>query len=63
VQGYEWLGKGRYERQQDRYDELQACVGDSYHCLENWASHVSPSFTHVYVLKPKSDDQGVAVPV
>jgi len=58
VQGYEWLGKGRYERQQDRYDELQACVGDSFHCLENWASHVSPSFTHVYVLKPKADDQG-----
>jgi hypothetical protein len=58
VQGYEWLGKSRYERQQDRYEELQACVGDSYQCLENWASHGSSSFSYVYVLKPKSDDQG-----
>jgi len=58
VQGYEWLGKSRYENQQERYEELQACSHQSVRCLERWARQVSPSFSYVYVAKAPAGDQG-----
>jgi len=58
LQGYEWLGKSRYERQQDRYEQLQACSNHSVRCLENWARQVSPSFSYVYVAKAPMGDHG-----
>jgi len=58
VQGYEWLGKSRYERQQDRYEELQACASQSVRCLEKWARQVSPTFSYVYVAKSPAGDHG-----
>jgi hypothetical protein len=57
VQGYEWLGKSRYERQQDRYDQLQACAGRSVRCLEKWALQENTSFSHVYVARPPDGDR------
>ena len=51
VQGYEWLGKGVYERQQARYDELQLCARRTAGCLEDWAEEAGVAFTHVYLPK------------
>ncbi len=51
VQGYEWLGKGAYERQQARYDELQLCARRTAGCLEDWAEEAGVAFTHVYLPK------------
>ncbi|HEU4758434.1 MAG TPA: hypothetical protein VFT91_00495 [Dehalococcoidia bacterium] len=56
VQGYEWLGKGEYERQQARYEGLQMCARRSAGCLRAWARKEGAVFTHVYLPKGEGGD-------
>lgn len=49
LQGYEWLGEGRYYRQWEGFYTLQACQ-DSY-CLDSWMIENASDATYVYVAR------------
>jgi len=49
LQGYEWLGKSAWDRQDDRYYSLQLCVHDTVDCLDRWTLAESARGAWVYV--------------
>ncbi len=49
VQGYEWLGKRRYDYQIALFWEVQSCASEDADCLEQWGSLYGLSFTHLYL--------------
>jgi len=56
VQGYEWLGKAEYERQQRRYHEIHLCARRTTVCLDRWAQEAGVAFSHVYLPKGGGGD-------
>jgi hypothetical protein len=55
VQGTEWLPGGKFHRQWERFDGLQACATEGVDCLDSWAENHGAQFTHVYVSKSRVD--------
>jgi len=56
VQGSEWLGLPRYERQQFMYATFQDCAYQQSSCLDRWAFLYRTTFTHVFVPKVGGQD-------
>lgn len=51
VQGYEWLGREAWQRQQTAYDDLQNCAADVLPCVVSWADEYDQPVTHVFLPK------------
>lgn len=56
VQGYEWLGKRRYDSQIAVFWGVQGCADDDADCLERWNSLYDLSLTHVYLPYDRGPD-------
>jgi hypothetical protein len=51
VQGYEWLGGDAWTRQQEAYEDLQACSNDVLLCVVAWSQEYGIAVTHVFLPK------------
>lgn len=54
VQGYEWLGKGKFDTQLSAFWSLQSCIYEGASCLQWWEEAFGRPFDHVFILCPNS---------